>query len=336
MIVVLDTNIWLQELALNLHAGSALRFFLKRRSARLAIPEVVRFEVEHHLNLRITQAIQNVRQGHRELVALFGSLKEVVLPKEEEIPPGRRSCFCTPRRGVHSRSLFTRECPRVSPQDHHEGTAKRSHARVQGWVIWADCLRLLQEDDVVFATQDKAFFAERTYAKGLAINLKHEAEAYSHRISLVSSIADVLEKIGTDFEIDERWLTSAVLDRVSVNVQSLLGSLGIEIAGNSMLSREFFATENPDLLYFTYVIELPCTDAAGEGRSDMKLTVAGNGTLDPRGPTIVELRPGEETVTYTNSDGTEGRTGNQYMYASAIIGHASIGHEVRHRISGAG
>ena len=35
MIVVLDTNLWIKELALNSGIGSALRFFLKRQKARL-------------------------------------------------------------------------------------------------------------------------------------------------------------------------------------------------------------------------------------------------------------------------------------------------------------
>ena len=37
MIVVLDTNLWIKELALNSGIGSALRFFLKRQKAQLAV-----------------------------------------------------------------------------------------------------------------------------------------------------------------------------------------------------------------------------------------------------------------------------------------------------------
>jgi predicted nucleic acid-binding protein len=56
MIIVLDTNLWL-ELALNSGLGSALRFFLKRQKARLALPEVVRLEVQHNLRALLQTSI---------------------------------------------------------------------------------------------------------------------------------------------------------------------------------------------------------------------------------------------------------------------------------------
>jgi predicted nucleic acid-binding protein len=49
MIIVIDTNIWLAELGLNSHAGTALRFFMRQQKARLAVPEVVRLEVQRHI-----------------------------------------------------------------------------------------------------------------------------------------------------------------------------------------------------------------------------------------------------------------------------------------------
>src|SRR5687768_16906380 len=85
MIVVLDTNIWLKELALNSASGSALRFFLKHRPARLAVPEVVRLEMQNNLRATIADAIDGVAKGNRQLLALFGSMKEIVLPTPAEI-----------------------------------------------------------------------------------------------------------------------------------------------------------------------------------------------------------------------------------------------------------
>ena len=74
MIVVLDTNLWIKELALNSGIGSALRFFLKRQKARLALPEIVRLEVQHNLRELILKAIEDVNAGNRRLLALFGSM----------------------------------------------------------------------------------------------------------------------------------------------------------------------------------------------------------------------------------------------------------------------
>ena len=43
--VVLDSNIWMQEQMLRHSVGSAVRFFLRKRDARIVVPEVVRLEV---------------------------------------------------------------------------------------------------------------------------------------------------------------------------------------------------------------------------------------------------------------------------------------------------
>lgn len=48
MIVVIDSNIWLSELGLNSLMGSAVRFFINNNSARIALPEVIRLEVERN------------------------------------------------------------------------------------------------------------------------------------------------------------------------------------------------------------------------------------------------------------------------------------------------
>ena len=45
MLVVLDTNIWLSEFGLNSSLGAATRFFLRQKSARIGLPEVVRLDL---------------------------------------------------------------------------------------------------------------------------------------------------------------------------------------------------------------------------------------------------------------------------------------------------
>src|SRR5258706_16375315 len=85
MIVVLDSNIWLSELGLNSGSGSAVRFFLRQKHARLALPEVVRLEVERNFRHLIRKFVSDIQDGHRQLLAVFGRLKEVVLPDDAAI-----------------------------------------------------------------------------------------------------------------------------------------------------------------------------------------------------------------------------------------------------------
>ncbi len=80
MYVVLDSNIWFSELGLTTAKGAAARFFMKQQRATLAIPEVVRKEVEINLMRSLSKHCDDIAKKHRQLLSIFGTLKEVVLP----------------------------------------------------------------------------------------------------------------------------------------------------------------------------------------------------------------------------------------------------------------
>ena len=56
MIIVFDTNIWLANLYLRTPAAAAARFFISQNKASVALPEVVRLEVQHHLREHLQRA----------------------------------------------------------------------------------------------------------------------------------------------------------------------------------------------------------------------------------------------------------------------------------------
>ncbi len=85
MIVVFDTNVWISALALTSNVGSAVRFYLREQKARIGLPEVVKLETEVHLRTTLSEHIQEIQSSHRQLLAVFGRLKEVVLPTAEEV-----------------------------------------------------------------------------------------------------------------------------------------------------------------------------------------------------------------------------------------------------------
>ncbi len=85
MYIIFDTNVWLAELALNSAAGAAVRFYVRQNDATVVLPEVVRLEVERNLTRRLSELAETIRTNHRQLLAVFGTLKEVVLPSEGDI-----------------------------------------------------------------------------------------------------------------------------------------------------------------------------------------------------------------------------------------------------------
>jgi hypothetical protein len=83
--VVLDSNIWLSEQMLRHSAGAAVRFYLHRHDAHIAVPEVVRREVVLHLAERMKELAAEARAAHRALMPLTGRLRELVLPDDAEL-----------------------------------------------------------------------------------------------------------------------------------------------------------------------------------------------------------------------------------------------------------
>jgi hypothetical protein len=332
MIVVLDSNVWLKELALNSGSGSALRFFLKQRPARLAIPEVVRLEVQHHLRVQIEKSIEKVEKEYRELLALFGSMKEIVLPARAEVDALVSGVFTNlgidtldaPFTFESAKSSFMKTILKLPPSDKSQ--------EFKDGVLWADCLDLLEKDDVLLATSDKAFFENRAYGSGLAQNLLDESKTKPYTLRLVDSIVGVLEYVRTDVPIDKVWFVSAVRARAHPSAEELLSREGIGISAEPIVKWDLFATENPEQLYFTYSIEYPCVDLSSGGRTEVRLLLGGDGVLRPRPPRNLDVRAGEEALEFTSPDGVESRRANVYGRADAVIGHRTVAHSVRHRL----
>ena len=82
MILVIDSNIWISQLALNTNLGSAVRFYVNQQGIRIGLPEVVELETKVHLRKRLNEFIVAVEKNHRQLLSLFGELKEVVVPDQ--------------------------------------------------------------------------------------------------------------------------------------------------------------------------------------------------------------------------------------------------------------
>jgi hypothetical protein len=334
MRIVLDTNIWLNELALNSGAGSALRFHIKQSGAVLVLPEVVRLEVQRHLGSRLREWTDSVRKSHRQLLGIFGTLKEVVLPAEQEIDAVVGGVFSklgvsieeVPFSLESARSSFMKTILKEQPSDKTQ--------QFKDGVIWADCLRLLETDDVLLATDDKAFYETYDVAKGLAANLRTEAEERSHSLTLVRSIDAVLERVRTAPSIDLNWFRAQVWTTAHSSVATLLEKNGVAMDSSVVpqVKATWFATEDPDRVYFSYSISQGCIDSTNEGRTDIALTARGDGSLTPSPPRLLEARPGEEALDWVGQDGSPVRHRSLYASANIVLGHATVSHSVRTKL----
>ena len=123
MYVILDSNIWISELGLNSSMGAAARYFFKEQDATVVLPEVIKLETERHLRAKLTKYVSDLKRNHRQLLSVFGKLKELVVPDGGAIETKVASIFgeCqiklkeVPFSLETSRSSFLRTIDRIPP-----------------------------------------------------------------------------------------------------------------------------------------------------------------------------------------------------------------------------
>ena len=146
MIVIFDTNIWISDLALTSNVGSAVRFYLREQKARIGLPEVVKLETEFHLRTMLDEHIAEIQSSHRQLLAVFGRLKEIVLPTTEEVEDLISRVFSTlgvpiediPFTLDSAKASLIRAVRKIPPSDKSQ--------EFKDGVLWEDCLRMFRKN----------------------------------------------------------------------------------------------------------------------------------------------------------------------------------------------
>lgn len=154
MYIIFDSNIWISELGLNTTLGAAVRFFVKSKQATAVLPEVIRLETERNLKAALTKYVADLEKNHRQLLTVFGKLKEMILPDQAAIEEKVASVFgaCQlelleiPLSLNSARSSFLKTVDKVPPSDKDQ--------QFKDGVIWAEILVLLEKDDVFFVTEE--------------------------------------------------------------------------------------------------------------------------------------------------------------------------------------
>jgi hypothetical protein len=333
MIVVFDSNVWLSELGLRSGAAASVRFFLNQSGAQIAVPEVVQLEVQHNLTNRLSSHAKEIRDNYRQLLTAFGKLREIILPTDEEIQAKVEELFASigvqqqwiPFSLESARSALFKTIQKESPCDKTQ--------EFKDAVIWADCVALLATDDVVLITNDKAFYRDRTYEKGLAPNLLDETKHLSKKIRILPSLSDLLTVIQTPVPLDVDRLQTDFFEAFGESINGMLARTGFSLGARQNVVYKLFATENATELFLEFSLVISCNDARKEGRANALLNLKGDGLYSPTNRTFSALRNFGEHLTYVNADGTAQETKNHHLYASGIvIGHREVTHEVRHAL----
>lgn len=333
MIVVFDSNVWLSELGLRSGAAAAAKFFLNHNGARLAVPEVVRLEVQHNLRALLTEHIATIQDNYRQLLTAFGKLREVVLPTSDDVQAKIQELFDSiqvtkldiPFSLDSARSSFLKTIDKSPPSDKRQ--------EFKDGVLWADCLTLLASEPVVLVTADKAFYQDRQYDKGLAANLHAETKRFSNSLQIMATLSALLQTLRTTVTLDEDKLAEAFLLQYKESVYGMVNRQGFDLGLRQSLTYTLFATENPTVLFLEFSMAYGCIDIRGEGRTDATVLLKGDGSYMPTTATFSDFRNFGERLRYRLPDGSERENRSVVAFAAGlVIGHKEVSSVIRYKL----
>jgi len=325
--VVLDSNIWLCEQMLRNSTGSAVRFFIRKHGARIVVPEVVRLEVELHLERQLTELSSQLRDGHARLLQVVGELKELVLPSDDELRDVAKNGFTNA--GIAIADFpFSIESARSSLEKciRSEPPSGPKNQQFKDGVIWADCLRLADKSSVLFVTQDKAFYEDRDYKKGLAANLLAEAKSVPHMITIAHEVRSIFDFFGEPIQIDYNQLHEQYYPQIRKNTERLIGSEGFILGDLLDGQHDVFATENPDVAHVEFLLRYCCDHPS---RQSGTLLAKGECVFRPSTETLDEFRSRDEEFQFQDDEGEQQKRKNLWVSGSAVSGHRTVKHTVR-------
>jgi len=330
MYIVLDTNIWRAELGLNSGLGAATRLFLRQQSATLAVPEVIRLETEKHIRAALHSYISEIDKNHSKLLSIFGKLKEVSLPTDKEVEEIIDNIFSELEVPIED-IPFTLESARNSYLNivENQPPSDRNQQFKDG-VIWADCMNLLDKDDVHFVTSDKAFYKGHDYNQGLASNLQEETKGKPHKFEIHYELTSLIESIRTEIEITADELFHKFMKEYQDKVQNILDKHSYEIEEISSNKIKAYATKSPATIYVDFDLKITCSPLMDDGRSKGVLTIKGDATFNPETTEFLEMRRSGEEFKFKLADGTEEYSKSAVLRAGPlVIGHRDVEHTIK-------
>lgn len=327
LIVVLDSNIWLGEQMLRHSAGSAVRFFLRANGAQVAVPEVVRREVTHHLSQSLKNLSLGMRESYDRLLRMVGSLKELVLPSDGELDAFALSAFENAR--IDAIDVpFTLESARASLEKCllGEPPSGPKDQQFKDGVLWADCLRLAAEHPVLLVTADKGFYRGRDYDQGLAENLLAEARATAYGITVVHKLSLVLETIHVDVTVDYERLGAQLLQIGQPRINDWIGQHGFVVSRLAAGEHKLFATDDPAWAYLEFALTFGCVHPDGRKGT---LVARGEARYSPATGTAKDLQSRGEDFEFDDSEGRRKAMRAVVGAGSIVLGHRTVQHDLK-------
>ncbi len=323
LIVVLDSNIWMEHQLLRSRLGAALIHKLIQAKGKIGLPEIVEMELKSRVREIAKNAFDGIHRHGRALQNLSGHTVRLTLPKEEQLGDGtqlrleelKNLVLRLPFKIEHARKALNKVIGRIPPN-----TAKSEQFR--DTAIWEATLEKANDFDVHFVTTDNGFFENKESGKVLASALKEEAEASPGIIECHYSLEACLRALEAAAVPED---TDLVLDLIEQEIKSDLASAaagkGFSLGGRDSGEVELFPTENPSAAAIKFSMSFAIADdttAREEVRNDATVKAVGVGTFDPINKSLTDVHFDSQDFRWQDDHGKWHQARNHFVRMRAI------------------
>jgi hypothetical protein len=223
-----------------------------------------------------------------------------------------------------ARSSFLKTIQKVPPSHNNQ--------QFKDGVLWADCLTLLDTDDVTLVTADQAFYSGPKCENGLAKNLQYEANQYSNKLRLVPTLAALMESIPKLIVFDEEALVQVLLQKAEANISALVTKNAYGVGETIGVERSLFATEDPSILYFECKASIACEDFT-DLQGPAVLVLEADGLYAPEKNSFSGVGMLNASFRFLGPDGNQVERRGVYLRADgASTGHRTVTSQIRQRL----
>ena len=332
-IVVLDSNIWLSELALMSPLGCAFSHYIVVSDIKIGLPEIIEIETKYNLRKHLIDYRENIRKDYNRMLAILGQMKEIVMPEDEVIDKKIENIFDfhkdrlirIPFDVEGAKSSFDKIVKKLPPN-------KDKDQQFKDGVIWANCLKLAEQGDVSLVTEDKAFYKNRDYSQGLATNLLEEANKAHHSVTIFSELALVIDKVKSNLGLDKQRLIKTIENNTYSQILEFANNKDFEIIGIVSSNFEFYATTNPVEVSVKSNIKYNLENKSSDQRSDGIIESKAEFILNIKNYDIRGFIKDGEYLSWKDENGELKQNKSTYGYLNSILGHRTIEHKISYKI----
>jgi len=281
VVVVIDTSIWIETRLLRSPLGAGLLYEIYRNNLKIYLPEIIEMEIMKNTIKTGIEACERIKKGYELIEILCGERDDYRLPDENQIEAAilkrlqqlKPVIERTPFEFSHAKAALIRVMYGTPPNGPKNQQFKDS-------CIWETIKELASDNVVYFITEDKAFFNENNYNKG--INNILESELDGKKVVIYSKIESFLDKMRQE---QPAFDSDRIADLIKEKVEKMLPDSQmknwVQINSISDKSIKAFLTEEPNSIAMSFRIEFTLTllDPMSNSHTEGKGVIEGEGTL---------------------------------------------------------